>query len=104
MRHGIQDLSPKLCILLRERRHEGIKESENVVADQHLAVAMRSRPYADCGNAQPGSHSLGNRIRNRLKDYGERSGVFERECIESQFLRSLSLQACCLIPPRRCTC
>jgi hypothetical protein len=39
---GTQDHFPELRVLFYKRRHEPIKEAENVVANQHLAVAVRA--------------------------------------------------------------
>jgi len=39
---GTHDDFSRLCILFDEWRHEFIKESENIVADQHLAVALET--------------------------------------------------------------
>src|SRR5262245_26842373 len=79
----------KLGILLHERRHEPVKETENIVTDQHLAVAVRSSPDADRGNLQPASHGFGNGIRNRFKNQRKSSGLLKRKRIENQFLRCL---------------
>ena len=65
---SIEDHFPELCVLFHEGRDKLVKESENVVADQHLAVAMRSRADANRGNFQPGSQLCGNRIRNRFEN------------------------------------
>src|SRR5277367_4287910 len=82
---GTQDHFTELSVLFHERWHERIKESENVVTDKHLTVAMRPGANADRRNLQPGSDCLGNSIRNRLEHYRECSGVFECERIEDQF-------------------
>ncbi len=87
MRHGVQDLLPDLGVLFRERRHERIKQSKNVIADEDLAIAMRSRSDADRGNPQPGSHDLRDRIGNTLNYQREDAGVFQRKRVRDQFLR-----------------
>src|SRR6266446_4988256 len=51
---GTQDHIPELRVLLYKRRHKPIKKSENVVADQHLTVAVWSGPDADGRDFQPG--------------------------------------------------
>ena len=58
---------PEVSVLFHERRHEFIKESEYIVADQHLAVALRTGSDADGGNLQPGSHFFGDQIRNGVE-------------------------------------
>src|SRR6266571_7567785 len=82
-----EDQLPELRVLLHERRHEGVKEAKNVVADQHLTVAIRSSADANRGNLQSGSYGFGNRIWNRLQHDGKCSGIFKCERIENQFLR-----------------
>src|SRR5262249_10911802 len=52
MRRGIQDRCPELRVLLHERGQERVEESEHVVADQNLAVAVRARADADRGDFQ----------------------------------------------------
>src|SRR5258706_10916675 len=58
------DFFSEVRVLFYERRHEGVEESENVIADQDLAVAVRSRPNADRRNLQPRSHHFGDSIRD----------------------------------------
>src|SRR5206468_10967176 len=82
-----EDQLPELRVLLHERRHEGLKEAKNVVADQHLTVAVRSCPDANRGNLQSGSYRFDNRIWNRLQHDCKCSGIFKCERIENQFLR-----------------
>src|SRR6266699_6906675 len=64
-----------------------MKESENVVTDQHLAIAMRARTDADRGNPQPRSHDLRDRIGNTLNYQREDASVFQRKRVRDQFLR-----------------
>src|SRR5207253_6434480 len=75
---SIKDQFPELCILPHEFRYESVEQSKQVVADQHLAVAVRPRTDTDRGNLQPTRHGLRHDIRDRLDDDGKRSGVFER--------------------------
>src|SRR5216117_1775976 len=84
-----EDQLPELRVLLHEWRHEPVEESKNVVADKHLAVAMRSRPDADGGNLQARSYLPGYRIGNCFEHNRECSGVFECERIGDQFLGSV---------------
>src|SRR4051794_30813823 len=86
---GAEDRFAESRVLFHERWHEGIKESEHVITDQHLTVAVRSRPDADRGNLQPTRYRLGDGIRNRLEYDRKGSGVFECEGIEHQFLSGL---------------
>src|SRR5437667_1136586 len=74
-----EDQLPELRVLLHERRHEGVKEAKNVVADQHLTVAVRSCPDANRGYLQSGSYGFGNRIWNRLQHDGKCSRIFKCE-------------------------
>ena len=80
---GIQDQISKLRVLFHERRHKRVEESEGVIADQHLAITIRSRADADRRNTQPGSYGLGDGIWNRL-DGGKITKRGSRE--ESAFL------------------
>src|SRR5262249_14587934 len=86
---GAEDRFAKLRVLFHERRHECIKESEHVVTDQHLTVAVRSCPNTDRGNPQPGSDRLGDGIRNRFEYDRKGPGVFECKGVEHQFLGGL---------------
>src|SRR5437762_6657849 len=63
---SIKDQFPELCILPHEFRYECVEQSEHVVADQHLAVAVWPRSDADRGNLQPTGHGLRHGIRDRL--------------------------------------
>jgi type IV secretory pathway VirB4 component len=86
-----EDQFPELCVLFHERRHERIEESENIVTDQHLTVAVRPRPDTNRGNLQPGSHSVGNRIWNRLEYDRKCSRVFESPRVSESPIRRLCI-------------
>src|SRR6266568_3640578 len=89
MRHGVQDLLPDLGILFRERRHERIKQSKNVIADEDLAIAMRACADADGWNFQAGSYRLRDGLGNRLEHQCKGACVLQRKRIRDQFLRCL---------------
>ena len=57
----------KMSVLFHEQRNEFIKQAKNIIADQHLAVALRTGSDADGGNLQPGSHFFGDQIRNGVE-------------------------------------
>src|SRR5258708_40203687 len=54
----------ELCVLFNKRRRERVNEPENIVTDQHLAIAVRPSCDADCRNSQLGSYILNHRIWN----------------------------------------
>src|SRR6266446_3619002 len=89
MRHGVQDLLPELRVLFHKRRHELIEKSEEVIADEDLAIAMRPGADADGWNFQAGSYRLRDGLGNRLKHQCECPCVFQRKRIRDQFLRCL---------------
>jgi uncharacterized membrane protein YbaN (DUF454 family) len=81
---GTKDRCAELRVLFHKRRHERIKEAEHVITNQHLTVAVRSRPDADRGNLQPGCDCPGDGIWNRFEYDCKGSGVFKGQRIEYQ--------------------
>src|SRR5438874_4973976 len=53
---GAQDRLAELPILLHELRHECVEEAEHIVADEDLAIAVRTGANSDRGNFQSRSH------------------------------------------------
>ena len=55
---GLEGIGFKMGIGLNEFRQEVIKESQEIIEDEHLAIAMRSSADADSGDRD----SLGDRL------------------------------------------
>src|SRR5438105_9346977 len=72
-----QDLFGKLRILLRERWNRTVGESEDIVGDQHLSVALRTGANADGGNFQTRRNSRRQFRRYRFQHDGENAGFLE---------------------------
>src|SRR6267142_5015416 len=49
----------KLRVLLCERGNRTIRQSQRVIADQHLAIALSPCPDSDCGDFQSRGHAAG---------------------------------------------
>src|SRR5438477_4127066 len=60
---SIRDQFPELYILPHEFRYESVEQPKHVVANQYLAVAVRTRTDTDRGDLQPTRHGLRNGIR-----------------------------------------
>ena len=57
----------KMSVLFHEQPHEFIKEARNIIANQHLAVALRTGSDADGWESSAGKSLLGDQIRNGVE-------------------------------------
>lgn len=58
-------------------RHEVVKQSEEVIEDQDLAVTVGTGPDSNCRNGQLFRNGLGQLGRNRFEHDSEGAGCFE---------------------------
>src|ERR1700682_295010 len=85
-RGGFDGLT-ELGVLPNEFRDVVRIQSEDVLDDEHLRVAMRARADADGRHRQRLRHPLSEHARDALEDDGEGAGLFQRSSIGEDLLR-----------------
>src|SRR5712672_956 len=81
------DQFPKVRVLFHKRWHKVIKDSQHIVADEDLAVAVWSSTDADGRYLESIRYSMCNIVRNRFEDDRKGSGILQCQRIFEQFLR-----------------
>src|SRR5262245_56766205 len=81
---AIDDLFRGVRILLDEWRHRTVVETQRVVADEHLAVAVWSGADADRRNAQAFGNLFCDVVRYRFENDGENTSLFEHRGVFHQ--------------------
>src|SRR5579863_1678690 len=84
---GFRNRFSQLRITLRKRRRGVFCQPQRVIADQHLAVAMRPSADADRGNAQLRGYGAGQFGWNRFQHDRENARFFQRLGVLDQALR-----------------
>src|ERR1700730_6190679 len=77
-----------LGVALEKLRLERVVQAEHVRQHQNLAITLRARSDADCGNADGGGDACGDSGRHELEHYRERARLLEPFCLADQSLRS----------------
>src|SRR2546430_1611025 len=74
---GAPELAMEVGVLPNELRRESIEQPEQVVADEHLAVAVGPRADADRDDAQPFGDQRGDAIGNRFENQRVTASVLQ---------------------------
>src|SRR2546423_2380527 len=82
-----------LGVALQKLRLERVVEAEDVGKNEHLSVAERASPDADCRNADRRRDSLGNRCGYKLEHNRERPCLLQPFRFANQSFRPLFLAA-----------
>lgn len=84
---------------LHEGRDNSVIQSEDIVADQNLAIAMRTSADADRWDAQPGGHGIRDGVGNGLEYDGDAPAASRESASRSNSSAALSLAAWRRMPP-----